>query len=228
LRGRQPYADWVAWSVALYLPVANIVALYPAIAAQWLFTPEHNLYAPLAGIAVCVAAGATHAADRMRVRSRRLAIACIATLLLIYATATVTRLRDWHDEATLFQSAVAAGSTSPRVWYNHANMLVRRGALAAGINAYRKALQLAPHDVDMWMNLGVALQRHGELPAAIDAYTRAVALAPPSALLLENLGTAQLRMGDVHGARTSFTRALALDPQRVTSRQALVAIDESR
>ena len=64
LTRRQPAADWTAWSAAFYLPVANLALLYPAIAARALFTPEHNLYAPLAGLGVLLARAAAPAPPR--------------------------------------------------------------------------------------------------------------------------------------------------------------------
>lgn len=216
------YADWVAWSVAFYLPVANLVALYPAIADRWLFTPEHNLYAPLAGLAVIIAGAVA------RAPARRLVLAIMSVVILACAARTVVRLRDWHDEARLFASAVALGSASARVWYNHGNARAHANAWSEAADAYRTVLRLAPHDVDAWSNLGVALQRQGQLEAAIDAYTQAAALAPPSAILLENLGTAQRRRGDVAGARASFVRALEIDPHREVARQALTTIDPTR
>lgn len=219
---RTRYAEWIAWSIALYLPVSNLVSLYPAIADHWLFTPEHNLYAPLAGLAVIGADAATRAPARPW-----LARVLVSVVVLACAARTVVRLGDWRDEARLFASAVALGNASPRVWYNHGNTLGRTHAWAEAADAYRTVIRLAPHDVDAWSNLGVALQHQGQLEAAIDAYAQATKLAPPSALLLENLGTAQLRRGDVSGARASFARALAIDPRRDLARRALAAIDQA-
>jgi predicted TPR repeat methyltransferase len=224
LSRRGPGGDWTAWSLAFYLPVANVVPLYPAIADTWLFTPEHNLYAPLAGIAVLAAHGVNGVLVRGRSSWRWLAVTAWAMFLIAWGMRTVVRTFDWSDEARLFRRAAEGGAASPRVWYNHGNVLMRQGAVSEAAAAYRQAVQRAPHDVDAWTNLGVALQKQGQIDESIDAYRRAEALAPASALLLENLGTALLAKGDLAAARESFARAVALDPERQTARKALRAI----
>jgi hypothetical protein len=220
-------SEWVVWSVAFYLPAANLMALYPRIADRWLFTPEHNLYAAVAGLAVIIAVASTHAIAAARAPYSLVSLIA-SVLVLACAARTVVRLQDWRDEAHLFASAVASGSASPRVWYNHGNALAQAGRWSDAAEAYRTTVRMAPHDIAAWSNLGVVLQRQGLIDAAVDAYTHAAGLAPPSAQLLENLGTAQLRRGDVAAARASFTRALAIEPQREMSRQALSAIDQPR
>lgn len=224
LSRRGPAADWAAWVLFLYLPVANLIPLYPAIADAWLFTPEHNLYAPLAGIAALSARG-IEGGLRVRHRAARsLVIAGLGLIVLAWCVRTAARTFDWSDEARLFGSAAEAGAASPRVWYNYGNALMRRGALAEAARAYREAVRRSPHDVAAWTNLGVALQRQGQLDEAIAAYRRAEAMAPPTALLLENLGIALFARGDVGAARESLVRALALDPERQGARKALRAI----
>jgi hypothetical protein len=144
------------WSVAFYLPVSNLLALYPAIAGQWLFTPEHNLYAPLAGLAVLIAV-ATVALEARSVRPWVvIGLACAVTLAC--AARTIVRLGDWRDEARLFASAVAVGSASPRVWYNRQRARTRR-RMERAADAYRTALRFAPNDAEAWTNLGVTASR---------------------------------------------------------------------
>jgi len=216
--------DWCAWILVFYLPVANIVPLYPDIADRWLFTPEHSLYAPLAGMAVLIAIGVDRVCNRLRAAWRSLALASVGLIVLVGAARTVVRVSDWADEGRLFRSAVAAPDASPRVWYNYGNTLMREGAEGEAVAAYQQALERAPHDVEAWVNLGVALQRQGRIDDAIRAYRRAASVAAPSATLLENLGTALLAKGDVTGAQQAFAGALALDPQRPQARAALQAI----
>lgn len=49
-RRRDAVGMWSVWTAAFHLPAANLVAIYPALAGRALFVPEHNLYAPLAGL----------------------------------------------------------------------------------------------------------------------------------------------------------------------------------
>ncbi len=217
--------DWTAWTLAFYLPVANLIPVYPAIAARAVFTPEHNLYAPLAGVGVLIAL----AADRLRRRLRApqpAMITAIGVLILgSWALRTAARTLDWHDEERLYRSAILAGASSPRIWYNFGNVLLNRGAAAEAAAAFRQGLQQAPHDPDLWMNLAIALQQQGAFDDALAAYRQAAVLSPQSALVLENLGTLHIARGDLAAARDAFAAALRLDPQRAKARAALRAVD---
>lgn len=224
---RSAVGDWTAWTAAFYLPIANVLALYPAIADRALFTPEHNLYAPLAGLGVLAGIGAARVGSVLAPRLRRAALAASALLLAIWAALSATRCVAWHDEEALFGAAAARGSASPRVWYNYGNALLQRGAAAAAAAAFEGAAQRGPHDAAVWANLGVARQRLGDSDAAERAYRRAAELAPREAQIFEDLGTLYLARGDVDAARTAFTNALQLDPRRTISPRALAAIEHA-
>ncbi len=228
LSRRGAAADWTAWSVAFYLPVSNLLALYPAISPQALFTPEHNLYASLAGLAALGGLGADRIRARLPTRSQRLVTGTAILLLVSWGVRSGLRAGDWRDEERLFGQAARAGSRSPRVWYNLGNVLLRRGATAAAAEAFEGALRHAPGDAEIWMNLGVARQKEGLLDSALLAYRRAAALAPDNAQLFENLGTLHLARGDMEEAGEAFALALRLDPQRSRSRQALRSIKALR
>jgi Tfp pilus assembly protein PilF len=219
-------ADWTAWTAAFYLPVANLIVLYPAIAHWALFTPEHNLYVPLAGL--CGLVGIV--LDRLPISSSspqaRAARTIACAVLAVFAVLTWNRCRDWHDEQTLFASAARAGSRSPRVWYNLGNSRLQRQMPAEAAAAFEQALAYAPRDPEIWMNLGVARQRQRDLDGALDAYQKAALLAPRNAAIFENMGTLFWARSDLPAARRSFERALELDPQRDVARRALVAIDQ--
>ena len=226
LSKRGSIGDWTAWTLAFYLPVANLLPLYPAIAQRAVFTPEHNLYAPIAGLAALSGIAIDRLLNQLP-RYGRLALAASGSLVLaVWGIQTASRTLQWRDEAMLFRSAAVAGSISPRVWYNLGNVLMQRGDAGSAVIALRRASELAPSDAEVWTNLAVALQSRGLLDAAQQAYQRAEELSPANALLLENMGTLYLARGDLEAARRAFARSLALDPQRAKSRAAIQAIDQ--
>jgi protein O-mannosyl-transferase len=224
LARRGTASDWAVWTGAFYLPVANLVALYPDIADRALFTPEHNLYAPLAGLGVLAGLALERARARSSAAGRRALLAATLVVLAIWAVLTAERCTVWHDQERLFANAVAAGSASPRVWYNYGNALLRRGAVVEAATAFEGAAARGPNDAAVWANLGVARQRQGDYDAAERAYRQAAALAPDDAQIQENLGTLYLARGELEAARAAFTTALRLDPQRGTARHALQAM----
>lgn len=218
-------ADWIAWSVAFYLPVANLVALYPAIAERALFTPEHNLYPVAAGLAVLAAVALGRGAARLAARRAGLLRYAWFALLALLAARTALRAADWRDEKTLFGGAVAAGSRSPRVHYNLGNALLQRDELAAASGAFESAVRLAPGDGRAWANLGIVRQRQGDLLAALEAEERAATLLPADPVVRENLAALHLARGDLGAARAAFAEALRLDPTRHRARRALQALE---
>lgn len=207
LTRRGPVGDWTGWTLAFYFPVSNLLALYPAIADRALFTPEHNLYAPLAGIAVLVGRAAARLAEG-RVPARAAALVG-ALVLMAWGGRTWVRVGDWRDEVTLFAAAARRGSLSPRVWFNLGNDLLRLGARADAVAAYTRATQLAPADDQAWANLGVALQMQGDLDQALRAYERAESLRP-SPRLYGNLASLYRARGDEASARRALEKASQL------------------
>ena len=167
------------------------------------------------------------AAVRLPPVGRRAAWASALTVLAMWTWLTAARCLTWRDEERLFGAAVAAGSASPRVWYNYGNSLLQRGATAEAVAVFTGAAARAPHDAAIWTNLGVAEQRQRSYDAAERAYRRAAELAPRDAQIFENLGTLYLARGDRDAARTAFATALDLDPRRTTSRRALAAIAQA-
>jgi hypothetical protein len=227
---RGPVADCAVWTAAFYFPVANWIVIYPVVADWALFTPEHNFYVPLAGVALLGGLGLDALARSVGARRQQALTAVVAAVLLVNAAASALRTRDWKDEERIFSSAAAAGSESPRVHFNLGNILLARGDTGGAAAEYETALRRAPNDASSWGNLAVARQRRSEYAAALDAYRRALALRPGDARLHENLGSLQVTVGDLRAARASFEWALRLDPDRPLSRRALAALhrDEQR
>jgi tetratricopeptide (TPR) repeat protein len=223
-RRRDAVGMWTAWTAAFYLPAANLIAIYPVLAGRALFMPEHNLYAPLAGLGLLSALGIEAGRRRAAAPLRTAAVAVAIVVLLALAVRTTGRVFDWVAENELFGSAVAAGSLSPRVWFNYGNTLLERRHFGAAAEVFAHAVELAPDDAGAWANLAVARQQAGDLDGAADAYAHAIRLQPDDAQLFENLGSLALRRGDRGAARTAFARALQLDPQLERSRRALAAL----
>lgn len=195
---------WSAWTVATLLPVSNLLPIYPEIAARALFTPEHNLYPPLAGIGVLIGWGLAALAGSATESQRRPMLAAAALVLVALAARSWVRSRDWADEFTLFGAAARAGAPSPRVWYNLGNSLMQVPDRPAAIAAYGRAAELAPADAEVQMNLGVALQLEGRFDEALAAYERSLAIED-SPLTRRNLASLRARLGASRsggGART--------------------------
>jgi len=100
-----------------------------------------------------------------------------------------------------------ADADDPDGWYNLGTILARRGEFDAAIDAFRRAIALAPSMGAARHNLGLALVRAGRPGEAIAELKEAVRLEPESEGALFTLGLAQLLAGDRAGASASI-RAL--------------------
>jgi hypothetical protein len=74
----------------------------------------------LAGLAVLIGMGI----ERLQPQWHRVARVAAVAVLALWAVRAAARCTTWHDEERLFGDAVAAGSPSPRVWYNYGNTLL--------------------------------------------------------------------------------------------------------
>ena len=92
-----------------------------------------------------------------------------------------------------------------------ADLDVREGALAPGIERYRAALALGADDAVAWLKLGNALTRTHALAEARAAFERAIQLSETMSAAHNGLGAVLLGLGDMAGAERALDRAAELD-----------------
>jgi len=79
------------------------------------------------------------------------------------------------EAVAMFDYAVAGGTRSALLHYNHAIVLENEGELARAEDAYRAALELEPDMTDAHYNLALLLEKRGEAQGALrhfSAYRR--------------------------------------------------------
>jgi protein O-GlcNAc transferase len=110
------------------------------------------------------------------------------------------------------------------------NALVSAQQMADAREAFRRALELRPQDVELLNNLGVVSMEAGELTAAVGYYRRAIALRPQVAELHNNLGNALLQQGDLPAAAAAYRAALAIKPNypKCANNLAVLLIGEAK
>ena len=85
------------------------------------------------------------------------------------------------------------------------------------VEAFRRAVDLAPESAEAHNWLGVALSDRADLPGAIAALRKAVALDPKHGRAFTNLGAALVKAGDFGEAAAVFEQALALEPNSLAA-----------
>ena len=102
------------------------------------------------------------------------------------------------------------GLTVVMIEHNLGEVLRSEGDLDGAVRCYRRALELAPGDLQASNNLGLALHAAGRLAEARDVFARLVQVAPRAPEAHNNLGAARYLDGDIAGARRDILQALSL------------------
>ena len=204
LLGRVPVPGFALLFMALSASLTTNVALFIGT-----LLAERLMYLPSAGL--CLAAG--FMVGRVERRGARLlagaTIALAASLMLARAH---TRIPDWNDDFSLYQSAARVSPRSARIRFNLANAFLRAAQNREAEENYRAALAIFPEFQDARVNLGMALVQQGRAAEALDFLEAAAAKEPRNPDLAVNLGTAYRALGDDARAERAFRGALVLDP----------------
>ena len=86
---------------------------------------------------------------------------------------------------------------------------------------FKKALELAPEDVEVLMGLGAIYHTQGKYDDAITMYTKITKINQKSTSALNNLADAYLRKGDFEKAEEYVLKALAINPDMPAAKATL-------
>jgi tetratricopeptide (TPR) repeat protein len=210
---RRPYlaVGWL-WFCGTLVPVIGLVQ----VGAQAM--ADRYSYVPSIGLLLMVVWGVAELTLR---RARRtwilsgLAAAAVASCCVL----TVRQIGWWKDEETLWTHALAvtgrnqlANENLGVVYYNLAVTLAERGAYAAAIPNYEKAIRLDPARDDAHRSLAYAFLKTGHYADAVREYELALRLDPNDAEAHNNLGHILTRQGRTSEAIPHLQAALRLRP----------------
>jgi tetratricopeptide (TPR) repeat protein len=212
---------WRTWKAMFFfvgfffvtlLPTSNLIKIVTSVMA------ERFLYLPLLGLAGCLVAVLQAIVQKLSLSwpaSVRAARAAFVLTCLALAARTYARNFDWHDELSLWTSAVNAYPQSARSHMDLGNALADiPGRLPDAIAEFREALRILPDDVREHYNLGRALSlMPGRTEEAIAEFHAALRLQPDAAEVHYNLGTVLSQMPDrLPDAIAEFQAALRSQP----------------
>lgn len=123
-------------------------------------------------------------------------------LLLLFFLSFNLRLEVW-----------AWQSPSQPDWKTEGRAAAARRDWEQAVNAYRKAIEQAPHDPNLWVELAVALKSLGNFPEAIANFEEALRLNPRGERAALELGDAYRRVFNYDEARRVFESAHRDHPQ---------------
>ncbi|XP_023310796.1 transmembrane and TPR repeat-containing protein CG31690-like [Anoplophora glabripennis] len=134
----------VAFLALPFLPATNILFYVGFVVA------ERVLYISSAGL--CLLLGLASATFWNSYRKHRVvSLFSLVIVLVAFSAKTVCRNRDWHDEESLYRSAIPVNP--PKAYGNLGSVLSSQGRVAEAEWAFRKALQFRPNMADVHYNL---------------------------------------------------------------------------
>jgi tetratricopeptide (TPR) repeat protein len=150
-----------------------------------------------------------------------------AALAELRAAVTLERAGRLDEAARRYREILEAHPEHVRAWVNLGNVEAARSRRREAEAAYRRALELAPHDTDALNNLAWLLLGEGERLEEAEDLARAAAAGagPDRALVLDTLVRVQIARGRCAEAET--TLAEGLDLPRL-SPSARVALEQTR
>ena len=202
--------------------------LAPVLNARWLganvFT-ERYLYLPSLGLCWVAARGgqALWMSFAERPVARKFYAAGLIIIAALCVLRIVTRNRVWRDDATFYQSTLAAQPDAIALRINLGAVYWNSGSPDQAEAEWREALRRAP---DHWLilnNLGLVAARKKLYGEAIEDFQRSIRLRPNYADSHMNLGRVYAATGADDKAEAQLRAAVELAPLYVHARNELAA-----
>ncbi|MGA2073884.1 MAG: tetratricopeptide repeat protein [Terriglobia bacterium] len=184
---------------------------------------ERYLYLPSLGFCWIVAQGGQ--AIWMKLEGQRAArwlyFAGLVIIAALCVVRIVTRNRVWRDDATFYQSTLAAEPDAVALRINLGAVYWNSGSPVQAEAEWREALRRAPNHWLIMNNLGLVAVRKKLYDEAIEDFERSIRLRPNYADSHMNLGRTYAVTGADDKAEAQLKAAVALAPLYVPARNAL-------
>lgn len=220
---RAPLAGFaMLWTLVMVLPCTNLVPLiHYFIAERYLYVPSFGVCLLLAIVLDrgLVAAEIPHlspsgapalhlspSGGTNRRAAMRLAIAVLAAALIVLGGGrSAARNRDWHDDYSLWTSAIRAGYGTVRSHYSLGLFHQRQGNYDLAIDQYRRS----------WLTMVGSLMAAGRLEEASAVCEKVLAARPEDVACRYTLGEIEVRRGNRRRAIGYYRQVLAADPNHL-------------
>lgn len=180
-RGKKLHAFLMTWIIVTLLPSLSI--LFSQVANP---VAERYLYLPSTGFTILAALFLG------KLRSRKIALAVVCSVLLVYSVTTVERVGDWKNDLTLWEDTALKNPESAHAQSSYAAILIRTG----DVDTAREKLLFAlnqrelsfAHASKIFELLGVVETRSGNYQKAEEYLLRAIKTNDKNSAAHNNLG----------------------------------------
>jgi protein O-mannosyl-transferase len=191
----------VAWIFITLLPVSNIIPLKALMAERFLYLPS---------IGFCLLAALL--IEKLRRRSKLVAIAVAVALIMVYSMRTVIRNEDWKTAVSISQKTLQVSPFDPWVFTSLGAYYMDRDEVGKALQPLRKAAALGPNFALARSSLGACYLKLGRFDDAAKELAKAVSLRPDRLDTYNMLGVAYASLGRIDDAIGEFTTVLQKDP----------------
>jgi len=125
-----------------------------------------------------------------------------------------------QNEIRFLQDAAKEDPDNVVLWINLGNLLMDSARYPEAIDAYEKALELAPENADVRVDMGTCYRRVGRSDRAAEEFRKAIAIDARHAFAHRNLGVVlAFDLQDKKQAIKEFEEYIRLSPDTPDSRQ---------
>jgi tetratricopeptide (TPR) repeat protein len=205
------------WYLIVFLPMSNVIPIYPEAARSHLFTPIHFLYLPSVGIFLCAAAGIEAIFKITENNSRAFllkagASAFLCLLLFTFSVLSLQRNFIWSDELRLYQYIVKMHPENPRMRLNLGNVYLERKRVDEALDQLKQAVMLAPDVANFRNSLALAYKDKGWYDRSVEEFQQALKLDPQSLSAYINLTAVYRMKKETARAIEAASKAVELSP----------------
>jgi tetratricopeptide (TPR) repeat protein len=108
-------------------------------------------------------------------------------------------------------SAMPAGATDAKTWYNQGEEFRQKSDYSAAVDAYRNAVSIDPEYTDAWFSLAYVYVQTDRLDDAADAYLHVLAIEPDMTPALKGLSYVYSRQGKDVEALAAIEHAIEIN-----------------
>lgn len=218
LTGRKVWAFAVGLYLVAFCVTANILTPTGTIMG------ERLTYLPSAGFCLLVAL----LWIELEKRNRRIAWYALALVVVVFSLRTVVRNRDWHDNFTVFASAVRSVPSSAKAHAGLGGEYLRRNELEAARTEYGISMHIYPDFADLIDSYAIVESRLGHDREALELFKKSLAMTAKDdhnyGFVAVNLAAQLIKLGENDRALEILNEEIASSPEnsRAWSNRAVI------
>lgn len=194
---------------------------------------EHRMYLSVAALIILVVFLSHRLLELLLHKGVLRIVACglVLAATIALGARTFHRNKDYHDDTTIWRTALEVNPTNARAHYNLGKELVDQATqcrlrdddvtadakVDEAIEHYKEALARNPKHQYAHNNLGMELAKKGKLKEAMPYFENAIRLNPRNYKVWSNLGVTLMQLGRLDEAIEKYHKAIGISPETAES-----------